>query len=184
MLEEGWPLPVVVVAHHITYDGHPDSYPLHMASKILSDGQSSRIYRSLVYDRGVALAAGGVGNIIEQPNLFYAFALVQPGHTPEAAEKALVAELERLKTDPVTDHELQRAKNQFARDYIMGRETNQQKALQLAHAAVIHDDVTTADGEFDIFMGIDAKDIQRVANTYFTPNNRLVITILPRGQTQ
>ena len=46
---------------------------------------------------------------------------------------------------------------------------NQQKALQLAHAAVIHDDVTTADGEFDIFMGITATDIQRVANTYFTP---------------
>jgi zinc protease len=183
-LEEGWPLPVVVVAHHITYDGHPDSYPLHMASKILSDGQSSRIYRKLVYDSGVALAAGGVGNIIEQPNLFYAFALVQPGHTPEAAEKALVAELERLKTSPVTDHELQRAKNQFARDYIVGRETNQQKALQLAHAAVIHDDVTTADGEFDIFMSTSAKDIERVANTYFTRNNRLVITILPRGQTQ
>ncbi len=183
-LEEGWPLPVVVVAHHITYDGHPDSYPLHMASKILSDGQSSRIYRKLVYDSGVALAAGGVGNIIEQPNLFYAFALVQPGQTPAAAETALVAELERLKTDPVTDHELERAKNQFARDYIMGRETNQQKALQLAHAAVIHDDITTADGEFDIFMGITARDIQRVANTYFTRNNRLVITIMPRGQTQ
>jgi zinc protease len=183
-LEEGWPLPVVVVAHHITFDGHPDSYPLHMASKILSDGQSSRIYRRLVYESGVALAAGGVGNIIEQPNLFYAFALVQPGQTPEAAEKALIAELERLKTDPVTDHELQRAKNQFARDYIMGRETNQQKALQLAHAAVIHDDVTTADGEFGIFMAITAKDIQRVANTYFTQNNRLVITIMPRGQTQ
>jgi zinc protease len=183
-LEESWPLPVVVVAHHITYDGHPDSYPLHMASKILSDGQSSRIYRQLVYESGVALAAGGVGNIIEQPNLFYAFALVQPGQTPGAAENALIAELDRLKTEPVTDHELQRAKNQFARDYIMGRETNQQKALQLAHAAVIHDDITTADGEFGIFMGITAKDIQRVANTYFTQNNRLVITIMPRNQTQ
>jgi len=183
-VEEGWPLPVVVVAHHITYDGHPDSYPLHMASKILSDGQSSRIYRKLVYESGVALAAGGVGNIIEQPNLFYAYALVQPGQTPAQAERALVAELDRLKTEPVSDHELERAKNQFARDYIMGRETNQQKALQLAHAAVIHDDITTADGEFDIFTGITAPDIQRVANTYFTQNNRLVITILPRGQTQ
>src|SRR4029453_6975976 len=47
-LEQPWPLPAVVVAHHITYDGNPDSYPLHMASKILSDGQSSRIYRKLV----------------------------------------------------------------------------------------------------------------------------------------
>jgi len=183
-LEEGWPLPVVVVAHHITYDGHPDSYPLHMASKILSDGQSSRIYRKLVYDSGVALAAGGVGNIIEDPNLFYAFALVQPGQTTAAAERGLVQELERLKDEPVSDHELQRAKNQFARDYITERETNQQKALQLAHAAVIHGDITTADGEFDNFMGITATDIQRVARTYFTKDNRLVITILPRGQTQ
>jgi zinc protease len=183
-VEESWPLPVVVVAHHITYDGHPDSYPLHVASKILSDGQSSRIYRKLVYETGVALAAGGVGNIIEHPNLFYAFALVQPGQAPGAAEAALIAELDRLKQEPVTDHELQRAKNQFARDYIMGRETNQQKALQLAHAAVIHDDITTADGEFDIFMGITAAEIRRVANTYFTDKNRLMITIMPRGQTQ
>ena len=62
----------MVVAHHITYDGHPDSYPLHIASKILSDGQSSRIYRKLVYDTGLALTAFGGGNIIEHPNLFYA----------------------------------------------------------------------------------------------------------------
>ena len=183
-LEESWPLSVVVVAHHITYDGHPDSYPLHVASKILSDGQSSRIYRRLVYDTGVALAASGEGNIIEHPNLFYVLAFVQPGHTSTDAEAALIAELDRLKQEPVTDHELQRAKNQFARDYIMGRETNRQKAAQLAHAAVIHNDVMTADGEFDIFMGITAADIRRVANTYFTEKNRLVITITPRGQSQ
>ena len=89
-----------------------------------------------------------------------------------------------MTTEPVTDHELQRAKNQFARDYILGRETNQQKALQLAHAAVIHNDITTADGEFEIFQGITAADIQRVAKTYFTPTNRLVITIMPKGPTQ
>src|SRR4051812_28450073 len=46
-LDESWPLPAVVVAHHITFDGDPDSYPLHIASKVLSDGQSSRIYRKL-----------------------------------------------------------------------------------------------------------------------------------------
>ena len=60
-LQEPWPLPVVVVAHHITYDGHPDSYPLHIASKVLSDGQSSRIYRKLVYEKQLALAAFGGG---------------------------------------------------------------------------------------------------------------------------
>jgi zinc protease len=182
VLEEDWPLPAVVVSHHITYDGHPDAYPLHIASKILSDGQSSRIYRSLVYDKQLALAAFGGGNIIEDPNLFFAVSIVQPGHTPAEAEKALIAELDRLKSEPVSAQELMRAKNQFARDYIIGRESNQQKASHLAHAAVIHNDIKTADGEFDIFMNITAADVQRVARTYFTPENRMVLTIMPKGQ--
>jgi zinc protease len=183
-LEEAWPLPAVVVAYHITYDGHPDSYPLHMASKILSDGQSSRIYRKLVYDTGLALSAFGGGNIIEHPNLFFAVAIVQPGRQPAEVEQALIAELDRMRTEPVSEHELQRAKNQFARDYIVARETVQEKAAQLAHAVVIHNDIKTADGEFDIFQNITSADIQRVAQTYFTPTNRLVMTIMPKTQTQ
>ena len=180
-LSENWPLPVVVVAYPITYDGHPDSYPLHIASKILSDGQSSRIYRKLVYDSGLALTAFGGGNIVEHPNLFYAVAIVQPGHTTEEVAQALIGEFERFRNEPVSDRELQQSKNQFARDYITSRETNQQKASHLAHAVVIHQDVRTADGEFDIFTGITPADVQRVARTYFTPDTRLVMTILPKA---
>lgn len=180
-LEESWPLPAVVVAHHITFDGHPDSYPLHIASKVLSDGQSSRIYRKLVYEEQLALAAFGGGNIIEDPNLFFAVAIVQPGKSPEDAVNALIEELDRLTREPISAGELQQAKNQFARDYILGRESNKDKASQLGHAAVIHDDITTADGEFDIFMNTTAADVQRVARTYFRPENRLVLTIMPAG---
>jgi zinc protease len=180
-LNDEWPLPAVVVAHHITYDGHPDSYPLHIASKILSDGQSSRIYRKLVYEKRLALAAFGGGNIIEDPNLFFAVAIVQPGHTTEETASALIGELDRLRDEPVSAAELQQAKNQFARDYILMRETNQNKAEMLGHAVVIHNDIKTADGEFDIFQHITAADVQRVAKTYFTPENRLVLTILPKS---
>jgi zinc protease len=180
-LHDEWPLPAVVVAHHITFDGNKDSYPLHIASKILSDGQSSRIYRKLVYEKGLALAAFGGGNIIEDPNLFFAVAIVQPGHTTEETKNALIAELDKLREEPVTAAELQQAKNQFARDYILGRESNQSKAEVLGHAVVIHNDIKTADGEFDIFQGLTVADVQRVARTYFTPENRTVITILPKG---
>jgi zinc protease len=180
-IQEEWPLPAVVVAHHITYDGHPDSYPLHIASKILSDGQSSRIHRKLVYEKGLALAAFGGGNIIEDPNLFFAVAIVQPGKTTEETTSALIAELDRLRNEPVTPAELQQAKNQFARDYILGRESVQSKADQLGHAAVIHDDIKTADGEFDIFQGLTTADVQRVARTYFTPETRIVLTIMPKA---
>jgi zinc protease len=181
-LSESWPLPVVIVAYHVPFDGHPDSYPLQVASKILSDGQSSRIHRKLVYEQRVALSAFGGGNIVEDPNLFFAVAIVQPGHTPAEAEMALIGELDRLRTEPVSAKELQQAKNQFARDYVLGRGTNRQKATQLAHAVVIHKgDIATADGEFDIFMGLAPADVQRVARTYFTPQNRLVLTVLPAG---
>jgi zinc protease len=180
VVTEPWPLPAVVVAYHVTYDGHPDSYPLHITSKILSDGASARIPKELVYDKRLALTAFGSGNITEDPNLFYAVAIVQPGQTPAAAETALIAEFERLKREPVTAIELQRAKNQFARDYITGRESNEDKARQLSHAVVIHNDITTADGEFDIFAGITAADVQRVARTYFTQANRTVLYILPQ----
>ena len=176
---ESWPLPVVVVAHHISADGHPDSYPLQVASKILSDGQSSRIFRSLVYEKGIALSAFGSASISEDPNLFFAVAVVQAGHSVDEAEAALVAELERLAREPVTGRELQRARNQVARDYIVGRASAQEKATQLAHALVIDGDVAAADSEFDLLMGTTADDVQRVARAYFTPANRLVLRVLP-----
>src|SRR5207249_5044965 len=90
-LQEPWPLPAVVCSYHITYDGNPDSYPLHVAAKVLSDGQSSRIYQKLVYEKQIAVAAFGQANLIEDPNLFYAVAIVQPGHKPEEAAAALIA---------------------------------------------------------------------------------------------
>lgn len=180
-VEEAWPLPVVVVAHHVIQDGHPDSYALHAASKILSDGQSSRIYRRLVYETGVALAAFGGGNLVEHPNLFFAVAVVQPGHTIEEAEELLSAELDRLRDAPVSERELTRAKNQIARDYIVGRTTVQQKASALAHAVVLHGDAATADSEFDQFQRLTAADIQRVARTYFNPTTRLVIAVRPKA---
>ena len=181
-LQEPWPLPAVVVAYHITNDGNPDSYPLHIAAKVLSDGQTSRIYKKLVYEKQMAVAAFGNANLIEHPSLFYAVAIVQPGHTPEEVTNALIVELDRLKTEPITDHELQRTKNQFARDYILSRQSNQQKAGQLSHAVVIHNDIRTADGEFDIFQNMTVADVQRVARTYFRPENRLVLTLLPSGK--
>ena len=64
-------------------------------------------------------------------------------------------ELDRLRTEPVSERELTRAKNQFTRDYVLGRETVQQKASVLAHASVLHKgDVASADAEFDLFQGV------------------------------
>ena len=184
-LTENWPLPVVAVAYHVPADGHPDAYALQVASKLLSDGQSSRIYRSLVYEKQVAFSAYGGGNIVEDPSLFFAVAVVQAGRSAGEAEQALLEELERLRNEPVAERELQRVKNQFARDYILGRESNQRKAAQLAHAVVMHKgDASKADAEFDTFMAVTAEDVRRVARAYFAPQNRTVLTIVPAAARQ
>ena len=178
-LEQPWPLPAVVVAYQAPYNGHPDSYPMFIMSKTLSDGQTSRIYRKLVYESGLALTAFGSGSFLEQPGIFYAVAIVNPGQSVDAVEKALIAEFDKLKADGITERELQRAKNQFSRDYILSRLSIKEKASQLGHAEVIQNDMATADGEFDTFLEQTTADVQRVARQYFTAENRLVLKIMP-----
>lgn len=179
-VHEAWPLAAVIVAYHVPPDGHPDAYPLGVLAKILADGESSRLYQRLVYQTQIAATVFGQANLIEDPNLFYCVALVNKGHTTDEAASALLRTLDRVRDEAVTPHELERSKNQYARDYVMGRQTDREKALQLAHATVLHNDTATADGEFDLFQGVTAEDVQRVARTYFAPENRTVITVVPR----
>ena len=180
-LEMPWPLPAVIVTYHVPYNGHPDSYPMFIMSKTLSDGQTSRIYRKLVYETGLALTAFGSSSFLEQPGIFSAVALVNPGQSPEQVEKALIAEFDKLKTDGITERELQRAKNQFGRDYIVSRLTIKEKASQLGHAEVIQKDMASADGEYDTFQKTTLEDVKRVARQYFVPEGRMVMRITPRG---
>ena len=180
-LEQPWPLPAVVVAYHVPYNGHPDSYPMFVMSKTLSDGQTSRIYRKLVYETGLALTAFGSSSFLEQPGIFYAVALVNPGKSADEVEKALIAEFEKLKAEGISERELQRAKNQFARDYILSRLSIKEKASQLGHAEVIQKDMASADGEFDTFLKVSTEDARRVARQYFKPEGRLVMRINPTG---
>ena len=169
------------MAYQAPYNGHPDSYPMFVMSKTLSDGQTSRIYRKLVYETGLALTAFGSGNFLEDPGIFYAVALVNPGKSPDEVEQALIAEFDKLKADGITERELQRAKNQFSRDYILSRLTIKDKASQIGHAEVIQKDLASADGEFDTFLNVSTADIKRAALTYFVPERRLVMRIMPKG---
>ena len=173
------PLPAYVAGYHIPADGHPDSYPLVIASTILSEGRSSRIYQSLVYDKQLALQADASGNFTEDPNLFFSMLIMNRGASIEEGEKALNSEIMHLTTEPVSDKELEKAKNKIRSEYAFGRESVQQKAQALGHAAVIHGDTASVNKEYDLFMKVTKEDIMRVAKTYFRPDNRTVILVTP-----
>src|SRR5579862_9638678 len=100
------PLPGVVIGYKIPARYSPDSYPLDLASNILAGGESSRLYQALVYKDQIAVQAAGFGNFTEDPNLFWAYAIMNQGHTAEEGRKAVVAVLDELKTKPVESKEL------------------------------------------------------------------------------
>ncbi len=173
------PLPAVILAYHIPEAGHPDLYPLEVASNILSEGQSSRIFRRLVYEEQLVRFAGGQALISEHPGLFGFFAMLNPGHAAEEVEAALSSEVERLKTEPVAEGELTKAKNQFISQLVFGRQTVMSKANAIGFAAVILGDVEMVNRELAQFQAVTAADIQRVARKYFTDNNLTAIHFLP-----
>ena len=173
------PLPAVIEAYQMPALFAPDSYPLNLAARILSAGESSRLYRKLVYEDRLAVEAAGFGNFTEDPNLFWAFAIMNQGKSPADGEKVMDAVLEQIKTQPVGAAELEKAKNQQIAGFILGRQTVQSKADAIAQYAVLGRDPERINTELDRYLGVTAADIQRVAREYFVPQRRTVLVIEP-----
>ncbi len=178
----GVTLPAFVEGFHMPADGTPDAYPLRLASKILSDGESSRIYTRLIYDKQIAVEADSSGNFTEDPNLFFVFAVMNNGYTPTEGETQVDAELRRLKTELVSEAELGKAKNQILRDFILSRQTVQSRAEELGYDAVVLKDPDLVDTELKRFMDVTPEDIQRVAQKYFIQNNKTVVEVYPKKE--
>ncbi len=171
------PLPAVVAAYHMPAEYTPDSYPLILASNILSGGESSRLYRKLVYEEQIAVQAAGIGNFTEDPNLFIAYAVLNAGRSVEDGEKAVESILDQMRSKPVEATELEKAKNQQVSSFILGRLTDQQKADAVGRAAVIGHNPDLVNTSLSRFLGVTAQDIERVAKEYFDKSQRTVMLI-------
>ena len=171
------PLPAVIEGYKMPAAFTPDYYPLNLASSILSNGESSWLYRSLVYESQVATQAAGVGNFTEDPNLFFAFAVLNQGKTPDEGKKAIEAVLDRMRERPVSARDLDKAKNQVLAGEIFAREGDQQTGDAIGFAAVIGKDPDLVNRDADLYLRVTADDIERVAREYFVPARRTVMII-------
>lgn len=171
------PLPAVIEGYKMPAAYTPDYYALNLASSILSNGESSRLYRRLVYETQIAAQAAGVGNFTEDPNLFLAFAVMNQGKTAEEGKAAIEGVLEQMKQQPVSQHELEKAKNQALATAIFAREADQQTADTLGFAAVIGKDPELVNRDADLYLRVTAEEIQRVARDYFVPARRTVLFV-------
>jgi predicted Zn-dependent peptidase len=141
---------------------------------LMSDGRTSRLYRSLVRDKKIAAFAGGFNDFpgVKYPDLFVFFAVPTPGHKPEEMGDAIHAEIDRLKKQDISDEELKMIKTRVKADLLRSLDSNMGLATQFATAQAIFGDWREFFHEVNRIDKVTKADIRRVANQTFVESNR------------
>lgn len=172
-------LPAIVAGYHIPEVGNPDTYPLSVAARILFTGQSSRLYQKMIYQDQSALHVGGDCFLLQDPGLFYSFAIMQPGHTAEDGKNTLFEQIEKLKNEPVDEKELQKAKNQLEAEFIFNLQSVSDKGFQIGYYQTVLGDYSELFEEAAKYQQVTAEDVMRVAKQYLNERNRTVVVLVP-----
>ncbi len=172
-------LPAFVEAYHIPADGTPDSYPLRLASRILSGGDSGMIYHQLVYEKQLALEAQSSADFSEDPNLFFVFTVMNSGHTPAEGVAAVDEIVKQLQQKPLSTKELEKAKDQVLFDLAADREKSKDLTEQLGYDTVILNNPELINTEAERFLAVTAEQVQAAARKYFVPHNCTLLEVHP-----
>jgi zinc protease len=175
-------LPAVIMSYHMPAQGTPDYYALSMLTTLLSDGESSRMYKSIVDKQQKALQVFAFPFPLEDPGLFLIFGVVNMGVSADDLEAALEQEIERVKTEPITELEFQKLKNKVENDLVTGNSTMAGIAESLSDYHVYYGDANLINTEINRYMAVTKEDMQRVAAKYLVKTNRVVLHYVPKAK--
>jgi zinc protease len=161
--------------------GSADGDALDVLSWVLSSGRSSRLNETLVRQKQLATAVGAFNPDDRGPGLFHVTALVAPGKAPDAVEAAIYDEIEKLKTTPIADWEIEKAHNTARRQQAAADTSSLERAIQLGEYALFYDDPNLVNTRTDRVLKVTPADVQRVARKYLTKENRSVVVTLPKA---
>ncbi len=175
--------PSLAMGFHKPGLGHPDDYVFDVIDELLTDGPTSRLYSKLVRDGRLAASVNSDANYpgVRSANLFVLSATPLAPHTTAEVEAAILAELERLKTEPVSPKELERILNNLDADMVRALRSNSGLASQLALYQTVAGDWRYVLKSRDKIAAVTPADIQRVAAQYFTKSNRTVATLVKKA---
>ncbi len=175
-------LPAVAEAFHVpNYRSGIDAYALELAGEILGDGKSSRLYKDLVVDKQMVVNVGPDYEMTSfDPNLFWISAQMRPGIKADDVLAEVDNQIAALRDKPVTDAELNKAKNQEQAGFVFGQDSVFEEASQLGLYQML--------GSYkmvDQYIGnidkVTVGDVQRVAGKYLLAANRTVGVLVPTG---
>lgn len=169
----------VMAGWKVPETSHPDMRVVELIDLILTSGESSRLYQRLVDRDQLALWAAGFADNNFDPGVYTVLVQSREGVQGPAIEAALYDEIARLRTEPLTEGELQKAKNMIATGFYGDMATLSGRAHQLGLAELFHGGWENLFTMADRYQAITAADVMRVANEYFVDDNRTVVTLIP-----
>ncbi|MBL9141404.1 MAG: insulinase family protein, partial [Phycisphaerae bacterium] len=171
--------PQVEVRYHTVAFQHKDSYALDVMASVLN-GRTGRLYKDMVEGSGIASSARTQQDTRKYAGYFAFEAETKGNATPAQLEDAWYAQVKKLQTELVPDHELQKVKNRAAADAYRRLQSNFFLMIQLAFAESMGD-WSEINKEAAKIQAVTAEDVKRVANEYFSPSNRSVATYLRKA---
>jgi zinc protease len=172
-------LPYLLAYYHVPNIKHPDSYALDLLSVILSAGRSSRLYQDLVYRKRIARSVSAdYDGLAIDPTIFSFSAQIMPDKDPAEVEKAIYANVEKLRSEPVTDKELEKAKNQVEAAFVLGQDSVFGQAMRIGRYEATAD-WRLLNSYLPGIRKVTAADILRVAKKYLDAEGRTVGTLVP-----
>jgi predicted Zn-dependent peptidase len=142
-------------------------------------GRSSRFYEVLVRQKQLALGVGAFAGNSRGPRLFRIVATVPPGKPEDAVEAGVYAEIERLKAGPIADWEIEKSRNGVRRQFVGLLGSSLSRASLLAELTLLYGDPGRINTLYERAGKLNAADVLRVARTYLTPENRIVVLTTP-----
>lgn len=160
--------------------GNPDGYALDILSTILGGGNSSRLYRKLVYEKKMALGVASYNYTGMDPGAFNIMVTMKPGISTGEAESTVAQQIERLRRDKVSAVELQKAKNQTMKSYVDALNSIDGKARSLAVNEIMFNNYERLYEDLELYNKVTVEDVQRVAEKYLAPQRQVIAVLKPK----
>jgi len=176
--------PLLMMGYHKPTFPSKEDAAASVLAYILTTGRTSRIYKDLIQDKQLAVSvyAGAASPGARYPNLFTFNAVPRFPHTLEEVEKAILEHVEKAKTEPVTEHELQKVKNNIEASYIRSMGSNFGIAMTLVRYQLLFGDWKLFLKYRELITSVTAADIMDFAKTYLTPENRTVAYLVKKAK--
>ncbi len=162
--------------------GESDAYAMDLLSGILGEGPSSRLYRKMVYEKQIAANVQASSWTPQFAGLFEVNVALKPGGSPQGAAQSVAAEIRKLREQPVSELELEKAKNQVMNDYVNSLKTNNGKARAFEINEMLRGDYRELFADLERYKAITAEQIQSVAKKYLLPQRQSLVQVVPQGK--